>query len=183
MKKISLALIAVFLLSACTGKWNKPAEITQELKKQYETTVAEFEFKIKNYQPDDVFNTPEPPIPFWVELARAQEGLGLFGDALETYEKAKEIYPRSEAIENNIGRIYEAVGEYEMAVAQYQYIFETFQDSDYLYDIARVYIDAKDRKNAEKFFNAWQLANQTTDAKMQQDIKKLREEEKANQEK
>ena len=177
-KKIALSLLAVLFLTACNNGWTIDVDLEEEERTQLEQTVTEYKGKIRNYEPDEVFNTPEPPIPFWVELARAQEKLGYLGKAMKTYEEAEEIYPRSQAIENNIGRLYEKAGEYEKAVEQYLYISEEFQAPKYLYDVTWVYIKAKDRKNAEKYFNAWQLAVQKTDTQTQEAIKELREAEK-----
>jgi len=177
-KKSILLLSALLLLSACT-RLNIDVDLTDEQRQQYERTVAEFEFKIKNYQPDDRFETPEAPIPFWVELAVAQENLGRLDDALRTYTKAQKIYPRSQAIENNIGRLYEKAGLREKAIEQYLYVADEFQDPRYYRDITKLYIELKDRRNAEKYFNVWQLATRQTDTEIQQEIKQLREEEKA----
>jgi len=182
MKIFITSLLAIVLLAGCTllgSNWTIDVDLTEEEQQELEATVKEYEDKIKNYEPGPIFNTPEPSIPLWIELARAQKNLGHLGDALKTYEKAKKIYPRSQAIENNIGRLYEKAKEYEKAVEQYLYVYEEFQDPGYLYDITWIYIEIKDRKNAEKYFNAWQLATKKTDNQTQQAIKKLREEEEA----
>ncbi|MBN2095905.1 tetratricopeptide repeat protein [Candidatus Peregrinibacteria bacterium] len=179
-KLISLFLTTLFLAGCLQSGWTVKVDLTDEERQEVQATVTEYKDKIKNYEPDEVFFTPDPPIPFWVELARAYETLGQLGDALDTYEKAKDYYPRSQAIENNIGRLYEKAGKYEEAVEQYLYVAEEFQEPKYYYDITWVYIKAKDRKNAEKYFNIWQLATQKTDGQTQRAIKDLREEEKAN---
>ncbi len=179
-KFISLFLATLFLAGCIQSGWTVKVDLTDEERQQAEATVAEYADRIKHYEPDEIFNTPEPPIPFWVELARAYEKLGKLGDALDTYEKAKKIYTRSQAVEHNIGRLYEKAGKYEDAVNQYLYIAEEFQEPKYYYDITWVYIKAKDRKNAEKYFNVWQLATQRTDNQTQQAIKDLRAEEKAD---
>ena len=178
MKNFILSLLAIIFLTGCFNfNWTVDTDLTDAEHQKYKDTILEYKGKIKNYEPADEFATPEPPIPYWVELARAQEGLGKLGDALKTYEDAKEIYQRSQAIEHNIGRLYEEAKEYEKAVEQYLYIVEEFQNDAYLYDITWAYIRAKDRQNAEKYFNAWQLALQKTDGQTQQAIKKLRDAE------
>jgi tetratricopeptide (TPR) repeat protein len=180
-KKATALLLAVLFLSGCIkSNWRIDVDLTEEELQETKAKVEEYIDKTKNYRPGEDYTTPEPPIPFWVELARAQEKLGNLGDALKTYEKAKEIYSRSQAIEHNIGRLYEKAGEYKKAIEQYLYIVEEFQKDGYLYDVTWAYIKAKDRQNAEKYFNAWQLATQKTDTQTQQAIKKLREEEKAD---
>ncbi|MBU1018135.1 tetratricopeptide repeat protein [Patescibacteria group bacterium] len=179
-KTISLLLAVLFLSGCLQTDWTVKVDLTDEEKQETQATIADYKDKIKNYEPDDVFFTLDPPIPFWVELARAYESLGQLGDALDTYEKAKTYYPRSQAIENNIGRLYEKAEKYEKAVEQYLYVAEEFQEPKYYYDITWVYLKAKDRKNAEKYFNIWQLATQKTDGQTQRAIKDLREEEKAN---
>ncbi len=176
-KAITLFLAVLFLTGCFNFNWTIDVDLTEEQRQKYKDTILEIGEKIKNYEPTDEFTTPEPPIPYWMELARSQKGLGRLGDALKTYEKAKEIYGRSQAIEHNIGRLYEDAKEYKKAVEQYLYITEEFQNDAYLYDITWVYIKAEDRKNAEKYFNAWQLAMQKTDEQTQLAIKKLRETE------
>lgn len=176
LKKCSLLIASLFFLTACTGNWTLDVDLSEEQRKQLESAVAEFQFKIKNYEPDAIFYTPEPPIPFWVELARAQEGLGKLKDALKTYQDAQLIYPRSQAIENNLGRLYEKAQDYEKAAQQYLHVYEEFKDKDYLNDVTRVYIKAKDLVNAEKYFNAWKLETKDFDSALEQSLEKLREE-------
>lgn len=175
--KFSIFIVVLFFLTACQSSWKIDVDLTAAEREQYEQNIVDFKLKIKNFDPE---NTSDTTIPFYVEVGRAQENLGQLGDALKTYQKAKKIYPRSQAIENNIGRLYERVGEYEKAVEQYLYIAEEFQEPRYIYDVTWVYIKTKDRKNAEKYFNIWQLTTQKTDLKTQQAIKKLRKEEKNN---
>lgn len=184
LKKTALLFLMVLLLAGCTlgSQWKIKVDLSPEEKQELETKLTEYEDRIKTYQPgDEDFTTPDAPIPYWVDLARAQEDLGQLKNALSTYLKAQKIYPRSQAIENNIGRLYEKAGEYEKAIEQYLYMSEEFQAPQYLYDITKVYIQLKDRKNAEKFFNAWQLGTQRTDEQVQRAIKALRDEEKAGQ--
>ena len=182
-RKIASLFLTALFLAGCTinSNWTIDVDLTEEEREKWEDTVVEFKEKIKNYQPgDEEFETPQAPIPYYIDLARAQDNLGRLGDALKTYQKAKKIYLHSQAIENNIGRLYEKAGEYEKAVEQYLYVAEEFQEPKYYYDITWVYIKTKDRKNAEKYFNVWQLATQKTDMQTQRAIKELREEEKAN---
>lgn len=179
-KKLTIFFLGTLLLTGCFGgKWNIDVDLTEDEKKWQEAKVAEFSLKIKNYEPNEEFTTPDPPLPYWLELARSYENLGKLGKALDTYEKASKIYSRSQAIENNMAKIYQKAGEYEKAVEKYQYLVESYQEDKYLRDITKIYIELKDRKTAEKYFNLWQLATQSTDAAIQSQLKKLREEEKA----
>ncbi len=80
---------------------------------------------------------------------------------------------------NNLGRLYEKTEQYDKAVAIYERIISEYFDYDYLRDITWAYIRAGDRKQAENYFNAWQLQEQTTDTGIQKAIQKLREAEAA----
>lgn len=181
-KKLTIFFLGTLLLTGCLGgKWNVDVDLTEDEIKWLDAKVIEFSLKIKNYEPTEKITTPDPPLPYWLELARSYENLGKLGKALDTYEDAREFYSRSQAIENNVAKIYEKAGEYEKAVEQYQHLVEEFQEDKYLRNITKIYIELKDRKTAEKYFNLWQLATQSTDAQIQNEIKKLREEEKLSE--
>lgn len=138
--------------------------------------IADLKSEIKNFVPT------EDDVIAWramVELSRAYEQLGELGKAIAVYEDAIADGDVTKAMLNNLGRLYEKVEEYDKAIAIYQRINDEYFDRDYLYDITWAYIRAGDRKNAEKYFNAWQLEFQKTDEQTQQAIKKLREAEKA----
>lgn len=114
-----------------------------------------------------------------INLAKDYEELGELGKAIKVYEDVLEGGDVTKAILNNVGRLYEKTEQYDKAIATYQRIDEEYFDHGYLYDITWAYIRAGDRKNAEKYFNAWQLEFKKTDEQVQQAIKKLREAEKA----
>lgn len=175
-----ITLASIIFLTACGQNWVVDVDLSDEQRAEYEQQLKENDELIKNYKPESEESSPYAPFDAYIDKAKAQTYLGYLGDAVKTYKEALKFYPQSRAIENNLGRIYEQVGEYELAIQQYQYMVDHFNDSGYLYDITWVYIKIKDRKNAEKYFNAWQLAFQTTDEQTQQAIKKLREEEKNN---
>jgi len=113
-----------------------------------------------------------------IELAKNYEKLGELGKAIKVYEDVINDNEKTKAILNNLGRLYEKTEQYDKAVAMYQRINDEYFDHDYLYDITWAYIKAGDRKNAEKYFNAWQLEFHKTDEETQRAIKKLREAEK-----
>jgi tetratricopeptide (TPR) repeat protein len=139
------------------------------------------------------FDPVESQIPAMeiVQLAKAYEKLGDLEEAIDLYNSwlSKEGI-RAKVLANNLGRLYEQVGEWELAVKQYQRIIDEYIDEDYLLDITRTYIRAAQstkgevaieyRKKAEKYFNMWQLALKKTDVQTQQEIKSLRDAEKAN---
>ena len=117
-----------------------------------------------------------------IDLSRSYEDLGDLGKAAKVYEDVLKDGHKTKAILNNLGRLYERMERYDEAISMYQRINDEYFDRDYLYDITWAYIRAGDRKNADKYFNAWQLEFTKTDEQVQQAIKKLREAEKAGAE-
>ena len=114
----------------------------------------------------------------YISLSKAYEELGEMGKAIGVYTDVLDSGVKTKAIINNLGRLYEKVDEYDLAIEQYQRLINEYFDNNYLYDITWAHIHAKNRKEAEKYFNAWQLEFHKTDTQTQQAIKKLREEEK-----
>jgi len=179
MKHTRLALIgiAVMVLTGCSLKSFKVAvDLAPEKIKEIKTDIQTLQNEIDNFVP-----SAEAAIPWQaiIDMARAYEELGELGKAVKVYEDVLAEGKASKSILNNLGRLYEQTGQYDNAVTIYQRISDEYFDHAYLYDITWAYIRAGDRKNAEKYFNAWQLEFKKTDEQVQQEIKKLREDEKA----
>ncbi len=136
--------------------------------------ITKLETDIDNYVSKD----GEIPNLLIVELARAYEDIGAIGKAIDIYKDVLDDGHKTRAIINNLGKLYEKSEDYEKAIEMYQLMIDEYFEMKYLYDITWAYIRSGERKEAEKYFNVWQLEFQTTDGAVQQAIKKLREEEK-----
>jgi tetratricopeptide (TPR) repeat protein len=180
-----LVLIFVAFLTAC-GRYDIQVDIPPEERAQTEMQIEELKSAIKNYVPQE----GEIAWREMIQLAEAYESLGYMSKAIKVYTDVLDTGKKTKAIINNLGRLYEKVGEYDLAVAQYQRIVDEYFDTSYLYDITWAYISAAQnsegdekvsyRKEAEKYFNAWQLEFRKTDEQTQQAIKKLRDQEKSD---
>lgn len=174
MKKLILLILVALLLTACQAKWQIDVDLTPEKRAEILAEIKEVKITIQ----EQIRETEKAGYMAYVNLARAYEKLGNLGTAIKIYTDAIADGMHSSAVYNNLGRLYEKVGEYDLAVEQYQILVDKFMENRYLYDITWAYIRAKDSKNAEKYFNAWQLETQATDENTQKAIRKLREEEK-----
>jgi len=174
MKKLLISIIAIFLLTACGSSYRVDVDLSSEEIKELKTEEGLLKEEIANY----VIKDGEIAWRQMIRLSGIYEELGEMGKAIKVYTDVFDDGHKTKAMIHNLGRLYEQVGEYELAVQQYQRIVDEYFDDDYLYDITWVYINAKERKEAEKYFNAWQLALRKTDEQTQKAIKKLRAEEK-----
>jgi tetratricopeptide (TPR) repeat protein len=177
MKLFRLFIIGFsFLLLAGCNAYKVDVDLSADQEQEVRQQIAELKQQIAEFVPDD-----DNAIAWreTVKLARAYEQLGELGKAIKVYEDVLDSGQWSKSILNNVGRLYEKTEQYDKAIAIYQRISDEYFDHDYLYDITWAYIHAGDRKNAEKYFNAWQLEFSKTDNQTQQAIKKLREAEKA----
>jgi len=175
MKKLALILICALFLTAC-GSYNIQVDLTPEQRAEIEAKIEELKEEIENFQSENTDLAWRPII----KMAEAYEDLGELDKAIKTYKDVLDSGKKTRAIIHNLGRLYEKVGEYDLAIEQYQRIVDEYFDMDYLYDITWAHIRAKNRKEAEKYFNAWQLEFRKTDEQTQKAIKDLRAEEKAN---
>ena len=183
LKKIALALAIALVLSACGSKWNVKVDLKPEEAKALQTKIQETKVAIRDFQG----KLPDFPSDEIVVLAESYAKLGNMKEAIGTYKKWIDDGHKTKAMINNIGRLYDRVGETELAVKQYQRLVDEYLDTSYLYDITWSYIKAAQatkgkqaldfRKKAEKYFNAWQLDQHTTDNQTQEAIKGLREKE------
>lgn len=165
-------------MAACGTKYSVDVNLPPEEKAAVLKEMQEMKDAIAAYDTSD--NT----IPFGqiITLSRDYEKLGDLDNAISNYKDWLDKGYKTKSIIHNLGRLYEKVGEVELAVTQYKRLIEEYNDDNYLYDITWAYINAKQRKEAEKFFNLWQLKFQKTDEQTQQAIKDLRAEEQQNAE-
>ena len=176
MKKFTKLLAIILIISfltACGSKYKVSVTLTPEEKAAISTEINDLKQKIKDYDTSDgTIAWPEI-----IQLAGDYEKLGDLSKAVDAYKEWLDKGFKTKAIIHNLGRLYEKTGEVELAVAQYKRLIEEYFDNDYLYDITWAYINGKQRKEAEKYFNLWQLKFQKTDEQTQEAIKKLRDEE------
>lgn len=174
IKKVFLVLfVSLLFLTGCSEPINP--DLNQEEVGDLQAQITELQDFIKNNPTEE----GAPPHLSVIELAQTYEQLGQSGKAIDVYKDYLGGGFRAKAIRNNLGRLYEAQEDYDKAVEQYKLIVDEYFDEQYFYDITWAYIRAKNRQEAEKFFNAWQRAFTKTDVQTQNAIKKLREEEKA----
>ena len=168
--------MSLLLLAGCHS-YKVEVDLSADQEQEVRQEIEDLKQQIAEFVPDE-----DNAIAWWeiIKLSQAYEKLGELGKAIEVYEDVLDSGQWSKSILNNVGRLYEKTKQYDKAVAIYQRINDEYFDHDYLYDITWAYIRAGDRKNAEKYFNAWQLEFSKTDNQTQQAIKKLREAEKAD---
>jgi tetratricopeptide (TPR) repeat protein len=187
MSKITACLLVAITLSACDSKWNVQVDLKPEERQAIMAQIETAKQDIKNFDPKlDVGAIPWAPI---IDEAKAYEKLGDRKDAIDLYNSWLKGNVKTKAMINNLGRLYDEVGETELAVKQYERIINEYMDTDYLLDITWAYIHGATastgkksvdfRKNAEKYFNAWQLDKKRTDETVQQAIAQLRKKEGA----
>ena len=174
--KILAVTLATIVLVACASKYNVKVNLTPDEEAAAKTEIQDMGKAINEFIPGATAQIPGLEI---IRLAKAYEKLGNLGKAIDIYSSWLNKGYRAKSLSNNLGHLYEQVGETELAVKQYQTIIDQYMDTDYLYDITWAYIKAGDRKNAEKYFNAWQLDKKKTDEQTQQAIKDLRDKEVA----
>ena len=173
MKKLFLLLItATLFLSAC-GKTVEVDLTTDEIK-SVKSEISQLKDYISSYKSKN----GEIPNLKIVELARAYEDIGEIGKAIRVYKDVLDDGFKTRAIINNLGKLYEKSEEYDKAIEMYQLMIDEYFEMRYLRDIVWAHIYAGNRKEAEKYFNAWQLEFHKTDAHIQSEIKKMRKGEK-----
>jgi tetratricopeptide (TPR) repeat protein len=179
LTKISAVVLVALFLTACSSKYNVKVNLTPEEENNIKAEISEFKKQIAAH------DTSDGTIAWAqiIETAKDYEKLGDLKSAINLYKSWLDKGYKTKGIINNLGRLYEKVGEVELAVTQYRRLIEEYQDDSYLYDITWAYINAKQRKEAEKYFNLWQLKFQKTDEQTQLAIKGLRAEEEAAKEK
>ena len=170
-KTISLLLVLVFLAGCDISQ--PPADLTPEEAEAIRTEIVELKDKIDNFEGEE----GSLPVSEIVALARDYEELGEYKKAVKLYEDTMATGKKARAVIHNLGRLYEKLEQYDKAIEQYQIMVDELFNSDYLYDITWAYIKSGDRKNAEKYFNQWQLETNSTDVQTQQAIKEMREAE------
>lgn len=169
--KFYLLSLSLFILTACGSSYTVEVNLVPEQVAKINEDIKTFQENIKNFDSKD----GEIDWQNIIDLSNAYEELGQLGKAIQNYETVVNKGDKTKAILNNLGRLYEKTGQYDKAIAMYQRINDEYFDRDYLYDITWAYIRAKDLKNAEKYFNAWQLEFRKTDLQTQEAIKKLKQ--------
>lgn len=167
-KKFSLIVI-LFLLSGCS-QYQVDVQITPERRAELKNLIEESQLAIDNFKGEE----GEIPLLHIINQADAYHEMGEIGKAINVYEKLIKEGKQTIAILNNVGRLYEEVGEYEKAIEAYMILNDQYIEKNYLYDITWAYIKMGDLKNAQKYFNAWQLEFKKTDTQTQQAIKELK---------
>lgn len=174
-KKLLLITFSILTLTACNS-YKVKVDLTPEQTKDLQAKIVSLKNDIAHYVSTDGADGAVD----WkdaIDLATTYESLGERGEAIKLYEGFINKKQKTKAMLNNLGRLYEKTEQYSKAVAIYQRLNDEYLDSDYLYDITWVYIKTKDLKNAEKYFNAWQLKFKKTDEQTQEAIKQLKNEQ------
>lgn len=175
MNKLLIIVFSVLLLAGCKS-YDVEVDLPPTEEEQLYADIAQYQKEIEEFAPEVVGRSfPDLEV---ISMARAYEQLGQMDNAIQAYEDFLAQGHQTKALINNLGVLYEEVGETEKAVEQYQRVMDVFYDRQYLYNITWAYIRGEDRKNAEKYFNAWQLEFSKTDEQTQQALKRLREKEK-----
>ncbi|MBN2306525.1 tetratricopeptide repeat protein [Candidatus Peregrinibacteria bacterium] len=175
LAKLFIIGFSALLLMGCNS-YKVEVNLEKTKMQEIENRIKDLKVAIGEFAPEE--NGAEIPWVEIIDLSRAYEQLGELGKAIDVYEDVVTDGYKTKAILNNLGKLYEKTEQYDKAIEMYQRINDEYFDHDYLYDITWAYIHAGDRKNAEKYFNAWQLEFSKTDKQTQQAIKKLREAEK-----
>ena len=81
MKKVTLILLSVIFLTACTNKYKVEVDITPEEIQSEKATIAEMKKAIKNYDGED----GSIPYSEIINIALAYEKLGELGKAIDVY--------------------------------------------------------------------------------------------------
>ncbi len=173
LTKLIVITLAVLTLSACNFKQTVEVNLTDEERSEIKADIDEYKVQIDEWTGED----GSFPYIASINLARSYADLGEIGMAIKLYEDLIDSGAINSAVFNNLGRLYENIEEYDKAIIVYKRIVDELFNENYLYDITWAYIRAGDRKNAEKYFNAWQLEMNKTDEQTQQKIKELRESE------
>lgn len=172
-KALFIILFASITLSGCNS-YRVDVDLDKDEVSKIKADIASYQEIIDDYD----YSDGTIPWEAIINQVNAYIDLGELGKGVKVYEEVLEEGHKTKAILNNLGRLYEKVERYDDAVTIYQRINDEYFDHDYLKDITWAYIRAGNRKEAEKYFNAWQLQFKKTDTQIQQAIKKLREAEK-----
>ncbi|QQR83548.1 tetratricopeptide repeat protein [Candidatus Peregrinibacteria bacterium] len=157
IRSILIALVALMLLTACNAEWQKPVNLTPEEKTALEKQIITNRTTLESGALEGISEDTEEALFYWIEIARAYESLGNLKKAAKTYEEARKIYPRSEAIEVNLANVYQQAQLADKAIAQYLNVVEMFHSTKYYNQVAWVYAEQKrDLKKAEFYVTEWQ---------------------------
>lgn len=124
----------------------------------------------------DEFQGEDPRVPFYyfVNLALAQETLGQLGAAINTYQRALNLYENSTVGWNNLARLYEQVKSYKKAIQYHEKQIDQFRFIQYYIDIANDYIRLGDLERAEKAYNEYRFQTNLSDRGTELGLTELR---------
>lgn len=175
MKKLLIALMTVLFLSACgNGNYVYDVDITAEQRTEYENQVKEWTDKIKDYKPEEGAEDTRVPVNYFINKARYEDYLGLNGDAVDTLNKALQLYEISSVAWNNLAKLYEERGDYETALGYYRMILDHFPDLTMHHaNIIRAYIKLGEKEKAEKYYYDYVNSTGHTDEDLLRQIKEM----------
>lgn len=124
--------VAVFgFLNYKKSRYTVDVNLTPEQRADYESKVVLMDQKIKA-----VKSSEKPDIDYFVEKARYQEYLGLYGDAIDTLLDSFRYYENTSVGWNNIAKLYDKIGDYKSAIMFYGKLIDAFGLNRYYLDIS-----------------------------------------------
>lgn len=155
---ISLLLIAIAWSYWSRARYNVDLNLSPEQEAEYEAKVEEFDKLIRK-----VFAPNKPDIDFFIEKARYQEYLGLYGNAIDTLLESFKYYPNTSAGWNNIAKLYDEVGDYRSAIIFYNKLINTFSLYRYYLNVAWDYYRLGEIKIAQESYGRYAQLDYGTD--------------------
>jgi len=184
MKKLILVLTTAFLLTGCaSNKW-RPKSNMDPVQAQIRLKEIEKDKALVNYLKDQEANeikggkNKQSTISTEINqgtiaLALDYQKAGYLDTARDVYQDFLKERGKSEAILNNLGRLYEQVGEYKKAIKYYQILIDTYNKKTYLYDITWAYIRAGDATKARIYYEQWKQLKGRNDKQIYKAIRAI----------
>jgi tetratricopeptide (TPR) repeat protein len=163
LKKIStfaVVLIFAITLTACGNKYRVEREgMPEGLKIKLEQQIQIGEELLATAENDS------EKIKALLEIAFANEQLGIFDKAIPTYKKLIEIDPNHFPALNNLGVMYEEVGEFETSAKYYGRLLEANPSNTAVFsDAIRVLISAGKFDDAQTNLESFARYNKDNDS-------------------
>jgi len=188
--KILYILLTTIIFTACSTSTNYKIETELTAEQQAEATaeietltqiLKDFESGNKqtylNYYKENTANLSledivnygaeidkqdTPPLDIFISKSRAEKSLGNIDTALETLEDGLAYYPDSVVLHHNTAKMYDQVKACKKSEEHYQHIINTWERSEYNYDIARCYMKSDtEGNNLDKVYNSYKTFLQT----------------------